>query len=413
MKPFSLLVKPASADCNLRCDYCFYLGKCALYPQADRHRMSDKVMRRMISSFLATEQAQYNFGWQGGEPTLMGLDFFRKVINSQKEFGRSGAQVSNGLQTNATLITDEWAGHFAEHNFLIGVSIDGPPAIHNRFRTYTDGRGAHAQVMKGLASLKRHGVECNVLTLVSRANVDRPRDIYHYLCDIGALYQQYIECVEFDKDWNLLPFAINGREWGDFMCAVYDEWTKADTRRVSVRLFDTILTMMVEGVANCCTMGHDCRQYLVVEHNGDVYPCDFYVQSDLKLGNVMEDSWAELQASPLYERFGQRKSHRHAACETCPYLKFCAGCCPKNRPTMGRDPTRLSVLCEGWKQFYAHALPGLEELSAGIRRERAETDLMDRRRAMAPQPRGRIGRNDPCPCGSGRKHKKCCGRGLN
>ena len=412
MKPFSLLVKPASADCNLRCRYCFYLDRSELYPQTRRHRMSPAVLDRMIGTYMTTDQPQYAIGWQGGEPTLMGLDFFKEVTRLQQHYGKRGATVSNGLQTNTTLIDDEWAKHLARYNFLVGVSIDGPAEIHDRYRVFIDGRGAHADVMKGLDALKRNRVEYNVLTLVSRSNVARPRETYHYLRDeLGVLFHQYIECVEFDADGALMPFSITGREWGDFLCGIYDEWIRCgDTHRVSIRLFDSILTRMVDGYANVCAMGRDCRQYLVVEHNGDIYPCDFFVRPELKLGNIMQDTWEDLLASPVYEAFGARKRHWNEKCETCEYLKFCAGCCPKNRPGGGRDPSRLSALCEGWIQFYSHALPGLEGLADQIRHDREQAELAARRERAATIHDGKIGRNDPCPCGSGRKYKKCCGR---
>jgi uncharacterized protein len=333
------------------------------------------------------------------------------VTACQQELGRPGAQVSNGLQTNATLLDEAWAEHLARFNFLVGVSIDGPVEVHDRYRTRIDGRGAHAAVMKGLAALKHRGVEYNVLTLVSQANVGRPQDIYRYLCDMDVFYHQYIECVEFDSRGALMPFAINGGEWGDFLCGIYDQWYPADTRRVSVRLFDSILAMMVDGVANCCSMGKDCRQYLVVEHNGDVYPCDFFVEPGLKLGNIMVDSWADLLDSPLYEEFGRCKSQWNTLCAACPYLKYCAGCCPKNRPLRGVDPSALSVLCEGWKRFYEHALPGFKILAGQIRREREEFASVNQAPSPAETPAGKAGRNDPCPCGSGLKFKKCCGKG--
>lgn len=406
MKDFSLLVKPASADCNLRCKYCFYLGKCSLYPEAKKHRMSDDVLEKMVSSFLATDQRQYSFGWQGGEPTLMGLDFFKKVTSLQEKYGKPGASVSNGLQTNTTLIDDEFARHLAKYNFLVGVSVDGPPEIHDLNRITIDGRGSHSQVMRGLECLRKNKVEYNVLTLVSSANVNMPKEIYHYLCDMGVYYHQYIECVEFDEKGDLMPFAVNGEEWGNFLCAIYDEWIKSDTRKVSVRLFDSIITMMVEGVANSCNMGTDCRQYLVVEHNGDIYPCDFYVERDLKLGNIMENTWEEMLSSPLYGEFGRRKSNWNRACAECEYLRYCAGCCPKNRPTRGVDPTQLSVLCNGWKQFYHHTLKGFRKLANEIVEERESASKRGRVEV------GDIGRNDPCPCGSGKKYKRCCGANV-
>ena len=412
MRSFSLLVKPASADCNLRCRYCFYLGKCELYPATPRHRMSDEVLGRMIRTFMQTDQPQHSIGWQGGEPTLMGLPFYRKVTELQQQYGRRGAQVSNGLQTNTTLIDDAFAHHLAAYNFLVGVSIDGPPAMHDRYRVFMDGRGAHAAVMTGLEALKRNRVEYNVLTLVSQSNVQRPREIYHYLKDdLGVMFHQYIECVEFDEAGGLMPFAICGAEWGDFMCGIFDEWVACgDTRTVSVRLFDSILMRLVDGIANVCAMARNCEQYLVVEYNGDVYPCDFYVDPELKLGNIMEQTWAELLMSPAYKAFGRRKSQLHAQCEACQFLHLCAGCCPKNRPMRGRDPRQLSTLCDGWLQFYRHTLPAFEKLADDIRAERAAAAAAERRRQVQSAPPAAVGRNDPCPCGSGKKFKRCCGR---
>ena len=401
-RQFSLLVKPASADCNLRCEYCFYLSKSRLYPETPKHRMSDAVLERMISSFLAMDLPSHSFGWQGGEPTLMGLDFFKKVTEYQIKHG-SGVSVSNGLQTNTTLLDDEFAKHLAEYHFLVGVSVDGPAEVHDHYRKRGDGQGTHAAVMAGLESLKKHKVDYNILTLVNHNNVGMPGEIYRYLCEMGVNFHQYIECVEFDERGDLMPFAITGEQWGDFLCGIYDEWQKGDTRTISVRLFDTIVSMMVDGIANTCVATKDCRSYLVVEWNGDVYPCDFFVTPELKLGNVMENSWEEMLTSELYETFGARKARWNDECEACQYLSYCAGCCPKNRPSRGVDPTQLSALCSGWKKFYHHSLKGFRELANEIVAERAQQGGQQQASDVP------TGRNDPCPCGSGKKFKKCCG----
>ncbi len=362
----------------------------------------------MIKSFLATgQQGTYTFGWQGGEPTLTGVEFFKKVTYYQKEFSRPGSVISNGLQTNGTLLDDEWAEHLAKYKFLVGISIDGTPEIHNHYRVYSDGRGTHADVLRGVAALDRHKVEYNILTLVSQSNVNKPHEVFRYLCDMGIRFHQYIECVEFDSNGNLMPFAIIGKEWGNFLCAIYDEWI-IDPYKASIRLFDNILAKMLSGVNATCTVGTDCRHYFVVEHNGDIYPCDFFVEPDLLLGNIMENSWHELRTSERYKLFGKRKSQWNEQCASCEYLEFCAGDCPKNRSSRGRVPGKISALCEGWKMFYKHALPGLKELAVDIRRnQRAAAQARD----MTPgnSSSGKIGRNDPCPCGSGRKYKKCCG----
>ena len=406
MRPFSLLIKPASADCNLRCAYCFYLKKCALYPHAKAHRMSEAVLERMVAGYMATDQPTYAFGWQGGEPTLMGLDFFKRATELQKAHGKPGAVVSNGLQTNTTLIDDAFAKHLGEYKFLVGVSLDGPPEVHNHYRKYADGRGSHANVTQGIERLKQHNVAFNILTLVNDHNVGRAREIYQYLCNEGFLFHQYIPCVEFDEKGGALPFTISGRAWGDFLCEIYDEWSVRDTRRVSVRFFDSILSYMVDKVRNVCHMGRDCRQYFVVEHNGDVYPCDFFVEPDLRLGNVAEGDWGTMQESPKYKEFGKQKSAWADACKGCRFLAFCSGDCLKNRFYGSSDPRRLSWLCEGWQQFYEHALPGFRRLADEILKERQ----LARMRSVQPGPRkpARVGRNDLCPCGSGKKFKNCC-----
>jgi len=411
MKPFSLLIKPASADCNLRCEYCFYLDHCELYPETTRHRMSEEVLDRMIAGYMATDQPQYAFGWQGGEPTLMGLEFFRKVVELQQKHGRAGAIVANGLQTNAVLIDDEFAEHLAKYSFLVGVSIDGPAGVHDVYRTNAAGRGSHADVLRGIECLERNRVEFNALILVNSANVRRAREVYRYICDLGIMFHQYIPCVEFDADRRPMPYSISGEEWGDFLCEIYDQWYPTDTRTVSIRLLDSILTLLVDGSRNICHMGRNCCQYFVVEYNGDVYPCDFFVEADLKLGNVASDSWEGLQRSPKYLQFGKQKSQWNELCGGCAFLKYCSGDCLKHRLPGAGDPRTLSRLCEGWKQFYGHALPGLEKLAVEIKGERE----VERERLAAPTAAPRrdklpvVGRNDPCPCGSGKKYKKCCG----
>jgi len=378
--------------------------------------MTDTVLEKLVQSFMATEQPQHSFAFQGGEPTLMGLDFFKRVVALQKKYGRAGQFVGNGVQTNGTLITSEMAKHFAEHRFLAGVSLDGPPEIHNVYRKYADGRGTHADVMKGLGHLVEQKAEFNILTLVHRANVSKAAEVYGYLCDKGFLYQQYIECVEFDSSGRLMPFSISGAEWGDFLCALYDVWIKGDTRRVSIRLFDSIVLKLVDGVSNCCPMGSDCRQYFVVEHNGDVYPCDFFVQPELKLGNIMTDSWQSFLGSNAYVEFGRRKKDWNEECRKCEYLRLCAGDCPKHRYSRSIDPKQLSSLCVGWRQFYKHALAGFENLAQEIRKDRAEEARkrgLSGLSALQPVLPSGIGRNDPCICGSGKKYKKCCGAGKS
>jgi len=408
MRTFSLLIKPASADCNLRCPYCFYLKRGGLYRETARHRMSERVLERMVSTYLKTEQPQHVFCWQGGEPTLMGLDFFRRAVELEAGYGKPGSSVANSLQTNGVLIDDEFASFLSKYNFLVGVSLDGPQEIHDRFRVSANGSGSHAQVLKALKRLKRHRVEFNILTLVTSANVTRAKEVYHYLCDMGLLYHQYIPCVEFDGRNNLLPFAVTARQWGDFLCEIFDEWIAPALPKVSVRLFDSILAFLLNGDKTICRMQDDCRRYFVVEYNGDVYPCDFFVDEDKKIGNVMTDAWQELLKSPQYLAFGRLKPRWNQACSECEYLSLCAGDCLKHRLYENNNPKNLSWLCEGWKRFYRHSLPGFKKLAGEIQRENQRRRIAERVK-LNPPPGKKIGRNDPCPCGSGKKYKRCCG----
>jgi len=371
---FSLLIKPASADCNLRCDYCFYLDHCNLYPETKVHRMSDQVLERMVESYYATPQPLYSFVWQGGEPLLMGESFYQMVTDMQMAYGRPGVEVSNSIQTNATLITDRFAKMFKACNFLTGVSLDGPAELHDKGRPDPSGKGSHARVIKGINTLKKYQAEFNILTLVSKYNIKHPVEIYDYLVnDIGTDFLQFIECVELDKFGKVPPYCITAGEWGEFLCRIFDRWYDSDSRNISVRLFDTIITKMVTGQDICCTSGRDCRQYFVVEYNGDVYPCDFHVLPELKLGNVLTHSWEEMAESKIYKDFGARKSDLHQACKVCPYLKFCGGDCPKNRVghTSGRA-NKLSYICEGLKMFYEHSLPKLQKLADIVIKERED-----------------------------------------
>ena len=360
---FSLLIKPASADCNLRCRYCFYLDKGALFGGGS-HRMDCGTLETLTRAYLALPLRQHCFAWQGGEPTLMGLDFFREAARLQIRHKRHGANIANALQTNATLIDDSWAEFLHAHKMLAGVSIDGPAAIHDASRRTIGGAATHADVLRGYHALRRHGVDTNVLSLVSAANAAHPLDIYRHLRDLGAAFHQYIECVEFDARGELLPFSLRAGQWGEFLCRIFDEWFAHDTRRVSVRLFDSILSRLLAGAPTQCAMNGDCRNYLVIEHNGDVFPCDFHVRAELRLGNIHRDPFPSLLATPAYADFGARKNPHSAVCSACRYLPLCMGDCPKNRaPSVGR-----SHLCEGWQLFYSHTIARFEELAARLQR---------------------------------------------
>ncbi len=336
--------------------------------------MSEAILERMMESYLATPQPVYSFVWQGGEPLLMGESFYEMAVDMQMAFGRPRVQVSNSVQTNATLITDRFARIFKSCGFLTGVSLDGPSKLHDAARLDAVGRGSHAQVINGLNTLKKHGAAFNILTLVSQHNLHYPLEIYDYLVqEVEAEFLQFIECVEIDQNGDMPYYCISGEEWGEFLCKIFDHWFANDTRRISVRLFDAVIAKMVTGEDISCTTGQDCRQYFVVEYNGDVYPCDFHVLPELKLGNIMTHSWEELSESEIYRDFGARKRDLHQDCLNCPYFRFCAGDCPKNRVghTAGAA-NKLSRICAGMKMFYAHTLPRFQQLADTLIKEREQ-----------------------------------------
>lgn len=408
MKDFSLLVKPTSSDCNLRCEYCFYLDKKKLYPKTQTYRMSDTVLEGLIKSYLSTQQTIYTFGWQGGEPTLMGKKFFSRIVELQKKYAQPGSQIANGLQTNATLISDSLAEYLARYKFLVGCSLDGPPEIHNHYRKYPSGKPSHAAVMNGIETLKRHKVEFNILILVNKANVHQARTVYRYLVDQGFYYHQYIPCVELSKNNKPLPFSINGEEWGRFLCEIFDCWYPQDIYNVSIRHFDAILNKRLYKADTACSLANNCCQYFVVEYNGDIYPCDFFVEKNLLLGNIADTTWERALSSSTYREFGVQKSRLNPHCQDCPFLNLCMGDCQKYRMNNGAQTPGISHLCAGWHHFFNHTKEPFEALENMLRNNKI-TGRVDYQHSLAAKKLPTVGRNQPCPCGSGRKYKKCCG----
>ena len=325
MTPFSILVKPVGGDCNLRCSYCFYRG----HPSG---RMDVRLFARMVESYEALPFAGKSVILQGGEPLLADPEIIA-TLNADKA-GKS-------IQTNATLITDEQAQFFAANGWLVGASIDG-----SREMNACRGDSFDAAV-RGIRRLEAAGADYNLMTVVSRANVAHPVETYRYLRDtFSSRFHQYIECTG-PAD------AITGREWGAFLIGLFDEWIKSDSRTVSIRLFDSIVSKMIFGHPELCSHSAVCGQHLVVEYDGSVYPCDFYVGPETKLGNVAIDSWEAILGSPACREFAARKSAAlPQKCRTCRHFEFCRGDCPRNRQS----------LCDGWIAFFDHALPRLREL---------------------------------------------------
>jgi len=368
--PFSLLIKPVSADCNLKCKYCFYLDHAGFYPETRVHRMDDAVLEKLVTDYLEAPLSQFNFIWQGGEPTLAGLPFFRKVVELQKRHAGPGKIVANSLQTNGTLLNNEWASFLAEHKFLVGLSLDGPEVVHDLHRRKANGSGTYRSVMRAAEILERNGVEFNILSVVSSASALRVREIYRHHKRHGFRWLQFIPCVEFDDQGRLRSYSVTGEAWGRFLVELFDEWSQEDVGVISVRLFEDIVNYLVLGRYTSCQMQKECGVYFTVEHSGELFPCDFFVEHPLRVGKLGEESWMDRYWTPQFRSFGYAKSRMDSACASCEYLELCNGDCLKHRPGRLEKPETRSVLCEGYRHFYGHALGDLRKIAETVRKDR-------------------------------------------
>ncbi len=405
----SLLIKPVSGDCNLHCIYCFYHERATdPYRRQRKHRMSLEVLDALIKQGVRLNRGSATFGWQGGEPTLAGLDFFRKAVELQKKHGFAGQVVSNGIQTNGLLLDPEWAGFLREYRFLVGVSLDGPAAYHDRYRTYRNGGPSHEKVLKTLHMLERYHVEFNLLSVVNRVTARHGAEIYDYLLSEGFYYMQFIPCVEVDpQTGKVTEFSVEPERYGDFMCSVFDKWYNRGDPQASVRDFEAILAVYLGQEPPLCCYQEQCGSYLVIEYNGDVYPCDFLVREDLYMGNILQTPLPQIFESDALRHFAAEKADPRPECQVCPWLRYCHQGCPRFVNIEGRHQ---HYLCRAYQRFFAHSHAGFIDLRDRILGRRAPDP-----RASPGQPTGRpttphVGRNDPCPCGSGKKYKNCCGR---
>ena len=308
--PGSLLIKPASADCNLHCSYCFYHERPSdPYGGGPVHRMSDAVLDALISQAMRLDRTRAVFGWQGGEPTLCGLGFFERVVALQQQYGYPGQSVSNGLQTNGLLLDDDWARFLRRYSFLVGISLDGPEQYHDRYRVHVSGAGSHVRVMESIARMERQGVAYNILSVVNRETALHGAEIYDYLVGQGFQYLQFIPCVETDpQSGEVAEFSVRPEQYGDFLCEVFDRWYNGGHPEVSVRDFDSILARYLGQDASVCCYQERCGSYLVVEYNGDLYPCDFFVREDMRLGNLDRITLEQAFVSSALAEFADHKA---------------------------------------------------------------------------------------------------------
>jgi uncharacterized protein len=414
-RAFNVLAKPTGPICNLECRYCFYLEKERLYPGISSWAMPDEVLESFIRQYIAAQDGPLvSFAWQGGEPTLLGMDFFERVVELQRRYA-DGKQIENGFQTNGVLLDDRWGEFLARREFLVGLSIDGPKALNDRYRVNRGGQPTFDQVVRGRDVLRRHGVQFNTLCVVHRSNGEDPLGVYRFLRDEGSGFIQFIPLVERMGNGTAATRAsVNPAQFGRFLCAVFDEWVRHDVGRVFVQTFDVALESWYQGWTSLCIFQPTCGRALAVEHNGDLYSCDHFVYPSHKLGNIFEAPLAALAGSEFQVAFGHAKEDALPRyCRECDVRFACHGECPKNRFAVTPDgEAGLNYLCAGYKMFFRHVDPYMRFMAGELGDERPPANVMAWVAAGGPTAAtGVPERNAPCPCGSGKKYKKCCGAG--
>lgn len=381
------MIKPRGPICNLDCAYCYYLSKRRLYPDSD-FRMSDDLLETFTRQYIEAQQvSEVTFGWQGGEPLLMGLDFFRRAVELQERYRRPNMRIVNALQTNGVLLDDEWCRFLREHDFLVGLSLDGPRELHDAYRRDEAGRPTFDRVMKGLALLKRHEVDFNILACVHAADVEHPLEVYRFLRDeVGAQFIQFIPIVERDNETGfqegetVTDRSVTARQYGDFLIGVFDEWVRRDVGQVFVQIFDVALAAWFGRPPGLCVFQETCGEALAMEHNGDLYACDHFVEPRHKLGNIQETPLIELARSEHQRRFGLAKRDTlPRRCQRCEVYFVCHGGCPKNRLLrVGQDEARLNHLCEGYKAFFTHIDRPMRAMAEELEAGRPASNVMKR-----------------------------------
>lgn len=422
-----VMAKPTGSVCNIDCTYCFYLEKEALYPERNKNwRMTDETLETYIQQHIAAQRGDHVlFAWQGGEPTMMGLDFFRRVVALCAKYA-NGKKIEHALQTNGIVLNDEWASFFAENQFLIGLSIDGPAHLHNQYRVNRAGKGTHEQVVAAMALLKAHHVAFNTLTVVGKHNVGHAREVYDFLLAAGSRHMQFIPLVERmsteessvlnlvlpgESAATLAPWTVPSWQFGEFLNQIFDIWIQRDVEHVSVQMFDVALAAWTGQPPVLCVHSETCGHAFALESNGDLYNCDHFVYPEHLLGNIHQHSIEEMNNSEQANAFGLAKRETLTPdCRRCDYRFACHGGCPKHRFAV--SPTGHpghNYLCAGYKHFFQHVTRYMNvwrELMANGYPPAAIMQWVAQERSAAAQA---VNRNDPCPCGSGRKYKKCCG----
>ncbi len=426
---FHVMLKPAGPLCNLNCTYCYYLEKMNLYPGKNEFRMTDELLELYTKEFIETNKIPVvTFTWQGGEPTLMGIDFFNRAIKLQKKYA-GGKKIENAFQTNGTKLSDDWCKFFKDNNFLVGISIDGEEHNHDHFRKTGSGGPSFKRAMKGIELLHRHNVEFNTLSCVNSYNVNYAMETYRFLKRIGSGFIQFLPVVErisdhpepggltlmppaFGPEATVTSWSVGSEDFGNFLISIFDEWVRNDVARYYVQIFDTTLANWVGDMPGLCVFSETCGDALVMEHNGDLFSCDHFVYPEYLLGNISETKMADMVKSQRQFDFGIDKRNKLPRfCIKCNVRFACHGECPKHRfiDTPDGQPG-LNYLCTGYKKFFNHVEPYMEYMAKELKNKRPPANVMqwvrnrDNQVVKASIPE----RNDPCPCGSGKKFKNCC-----
>ena len=441
-RPFNIMAKPVCGECNLNCTYCYYTSKARdLYGGVEHPRMSDEVLENYTRQYIDASPEMCTFGWQGGEPLLAGKEFFIRAVDLQKHYARPSQTIENAMQTNGVLLDDEWCEFFAGEKFLVGISLDGPPQWHDRFRRDHADRPTFHRAWAGLERLAKRGVEFNVLVTLNRANAPHAGDIYRYFVNRGVRYVQFIPILERDATGRVADYSCTPEQFSHFLLEVFELWAARDVGKVSERFIDNVIHTLIYAQPAMCTYAKVCANSHVLEFNGDLYACDHFVYPRWRVGNIAETPLVELLDGELLGEFARLKSDLPAACCDCEYLEFCHGGCPKHHIPLYGGADRVNYFCEGYKRFFTAALPELRRMAEYFKRNQtpppkkvsrgSQGTRLGARHAFplrgigmpsnterkarlqtppAAAPAGKPKRNDPCPCGSTRKFKNCCGR---
>ena len=392
-KPLYVMLKPAGAHCNLACKYCYYLEKNKLYPTAQRHLMSNEMLEQFTREYIeAQTMNQVLFTWHGGEPLLRSIDFYRKALSLQQKYA-GGRHIDNIIQTNGTLLTDEWCEFFAQNHWLVGISIDGPQPYHDHYRLTAAGKPSWQKVMQGIKLLKKHGVEWNAMAVVNAYNVNHPLEFYRFFKENGCQFLQFTPIVErltrhedgrtlaslADKDEiSLSEASVTPEQWGYFLCAIFDEWVRKDVGKIFVEIFDCTLANWMGVSPGICAYSKECGHAGVMEHNGDVYSCDHFVFPEYKLGNIRDQSLIDMLYGEQQREFSRLKhSSLPRQCKECDMEFACHGECPKNRFMKDKyGDSGLNYLCPGYYHYYQHVAPYMDYMKQELMSQRPPSNIM-------------------------------------